>query len=133
MSGSYTGEGGTPDLSDFDGILSFLLYSFVLHPICGYILHPARKWKKPTAIYLVTGFLGCIALSKLYMESQNRGPNFYQVLEVTRVSSNMDIRRSYKRLVLELHPDKNHSPGAAEQVRVIVTYSSWYIVVKVHF
>jgi curved DNA-binding protein CbpA len=38
----------------------------------------------------------------------------YTVLGVAKDASNEDIRRSYRRLALRYHPDKN--PGAAEQV-----------------
>ncbi|EGB09372.1 hypothetical protein AURANDRAFT_17062, partial [Aureococcus anophagefferens] len=42
------------------------------------------------------------------------GPNFYQMLDVTRGSSAVDIKRAYKRMSLELHPDKNPSPTAID-------------------
>ena len=46
---------------------------------------------------------------------QDRGPNYYAMLDVTRTSSPLDIKRAYKRMSLELHPDKNPSPDATEQ------------------
>lgn len=49
------------------------------------------------------------------MEIQQRGPNYYQMLDVTRESSPLDIKRAYKKLGLQLHPDKNPSPDAADQ------------------
>ena len=49
------------------------------------------------------------------LEIQQRGPNYYQLLDVTRDSSPLDIKRAYKKLGLQLHPDKNPSPDAAEQ------------------
>lgn len=49
------------------------------------------------------------------MEIQQRGPNYYQLLDVTRESSPLDIKRAYKKLGLQLHPDKNPSPDAADQ------------------
>ncbi len=113
----YSGEDDSvTGFGDAEGLISFFLYSFILHPICGYILSPKRKWKKSTGICLAVGFLCSIALSKVYMDSLGRGPNYYQILGVTRSSNAMDIRKSYKRLVLELHPDKNKSPQAAQQV-----------------
>lgn len=37
------------------------------------------------------------------------------MLDVTRDSNPLDIKRAYKRLGLQLHPDKNPSPDAADQ------------------
>ncbi len=129
----YSGENDMSTGFNDGGIISLLLYTFILYPICGYILSPARKWKRSTAIYLVAGFISFVAFSNLYMELQNRGPNYYQLLEVTRSSCVMDIRKSYKKLILEVHPDKNPNPAAPEQVRIIVAHSSWVNYMRVCF
>lgn len=49
------------------------------------------------------------------MEIQDRGPNHYSLLGVTRQSSPLEIKRAYKKLSLQLHPDKNPSPDASDQ------------------
>lgn len=49
------------------------------------------------------------------MEIQDRGPNHYALLGVTRDSNPLDIKRSYKKLSLQLHPDKNPSPDASDK------------------
>jgi hypothetical protein len=41
------------------------------------------------------------------MEMQAKGPNHYSLLGVNRNSSPLDIKRAYKKLSLQLHPDKN--------------------------
>lgn len=46
---------------------------------------------------------------------QQRGPSYYAVLGVTRSSNPLEIKRSFKKLSLILHPDKNSSPDAADQ------------------
>jgi len=51
----------------------------------------------------------------LGLEMQQRGPNFYAKLGVTRESNPLEIKRAYKKLSLQLHPDKNKSPDAPEQ------------------
>ncbi len=40
--------------------------------------------------------------------------NYYSVLESPKNSNPIDIRKSYKRLSLKLHPDKNDAPNAQE-------------------
>lgn len=44
-----------------------------------------------------------------------KGPNHYQLLGVTRDSNPLEIKRAYKKLSLQLHPDKNPAPDAVEQ------------------
>jgi curved DNA-binding protein CbpA len=46
---------------------------------------------------------------------QQRGPNYYVKLDVTRISNPLEIKRAYKKLSLQLHPDKNPSPDASSQ------------------
>ena len=46
---------------------------------------------------------------------QTRGKNYYSLLEVTRSSSPLEIKRAYKKKSLALHPDKNPSPDATDQ------------------
>jgi hypothetical protein len=51
----------------------------------------------------------------LGLEIQERGPNHYTLLSVTRESNPLEIKRAYKKLSLQLHPDKNPSPDASDQ------------------
>lgn len=36
------------------------------------------------------------------------------MLNIQKDATDTDIKKSYKKLALVLHPDKNHAPGAAE-------------------
>ena len=48
-----------------------------------------------------------------------RCKNYYQVLGVTKESTDSEIKKSYKKLALQLHPDKNKAPGAVESFKAI--------------
>lgn len=49
---------------------------------------------------------------QIVYENKERGLNHYQLLNVTRFDSVAMIRKAYKRLSLELHPDKNKAETA---------------------
>jgi len=53
------------------------------------------------------------------LEMQQRGPNYYSMLGVTRSSNPLEIKRAFKKLSLQLHPDKNPSPDANDQFDAI--------------
>lgn len=38
---------------------------------------------------------------------------------MSKEATDSDIKKSYKKLALQLHPDKNHAPGAAEAFKAI--------------
>uniref|UniRef100_A0A1B0AV00 J domain-containing protein n=1 Tax=Glossina palpalis gambiensis TaxID=67801 RepID=A0A1B0AV00_9MUSC len=45
--------------------------------------------------------------------------SYYQILDVARDSSDSQIKKSYKKLALQLHPDKNHAPGSVEAFKLL--------------
>jgi len=99
---------------DFSGLGGFFFYMFIVHPITAWILRPGRFERKKSIMYAIA-FLAALAAVKTGLEIQQQGPNHYQILDVTRESNPLEIKRAYKKLGLKLHPDKNPSSDAADQ------------------
>jgi len=104
-------DGGGDDL---DGLTGFFFYMFIVHPVTAWILRPGRFERKKSILYAI-GFLACLAAIKTGISMEARGPNHYKLLGVTRDSNPLQIKRAYKKLSLQLHPDKNDSPNATEE------------------
>lgn len=48
-----------------------------------------------------------------------RCKDYYEVLSISKEATDSEIKRSYKKLALQLHPDKNRAPGAVEAFKAL--------------
>jgi len=108
-----------PDAGDdLSGLSGFFFYVFIVHPCTAWILRPGRFERKKSIMYAIA-FLAGLAAVKTGIELHGKGPNYYVKLGVTRSSNPLEIKRAYKKLSLQLHPDKNKAPDASDQFDAI--------------
>ena len=65
--------------------------------------------------------------------------DYYEILGVSKDATDSDLKKSYRKLALQFHPDKNKAPGAGEAFKSIgnafavrIRLSSFYKVVFTH-
>jgi DnaJ family protein B protein 12 len=69
-------------------------------------LHQTTKLPAGDSKYVKEHFEAVIRVNKL--------TNYYRILDVSKYATNEEIEKAYRRIALQLHPDKNHCPGTAD-------------------
>lgn len=103
-----------------DQICSALLFFAATYPVIAYLFSDSTcgKQKKNKSVKYSLSILCVFAAVKFFYDSSVMSPNYYSILQIGRHSSALDIRRSYKQLSKELHPDKNMFSANAEDIHV---------------
>lgn len=57
----------------------------------------------------------------------------YEILGVNREATVLEIDKAYKKLALQLHPDKNKAPGSIDAFRIISEAASKLTEVRQHW
>ena len=101
---------------------TFFVHMLVVFPITRKILtFRPEKTTKNTRLFFAVLFLALVALLELVnAQYESWGKNHFEIVGVARDASEAEIRKAYKRLSLDLHPDKNlNDPSAAERFQVV--------------
>ena len=57
---------------------------------------------------------------KIYFQCRVRkSKDYYEILGVSKDASDSDLKKSYRKMALQFHPDKNKAPGAGEAFKSI--------------
>ena len=53
----------------------------------------------------------------------NKLKDYYEILGVEKDAKDADLRKAYKKLALQFHPDKNRAPGSTEAFKGVKIYT----------
>ena len=61
-----------------------------------------------------------------------KSKDYYELLGVSKDATDSDLKKSYRKMALQFHPDKNKAPGAGEAFKSIgnayaVSYRYFYM------
>ena len=54
------------------------------------------------------------------------GKDYYKILDVPKEASADDLKKAYRKIALQIHPDKNSAPGSGEAFKKVGTAMEVY-------
>ena len=87
-------------------MLELIFHLFVLLPAYSFVTENKRCSRSRRIVFPII-LIAFSAALRIFLFHENLAPNHFQLLEVTRKSSQSDIRSSYRSLSKLYHPDKN--------------------------
>ena len=58
-------------------------------------------------------------LNQSYTFRVRRCQDYYEILGLSKDAAETELKKSYRKLALQFHPDKNKAPGAGEAFKAI--------------
>ncbi len=121
-----------------DQIGSFLVFNFFIHPFTSYLCAQPRakshephltteevKWNKRLGAFKAIVFLCLVAAAQIaYDNHYEKAPNPYEILGVSRLSNIVDIKKAFRVLSKEYHPDKGGNEDAFRRISEAYTILS---------
>lgn len=83
-----------------------------------------RQAKNPVNVKDLQDQEAALPLTRPYPCRVKQCKDFYEILGVQTDASEDELKRSYRKLALKFHPDKNHAPGATEAFKGEVNWST---------
>lgn len=101
----------------------WVFHLFFAGPCCRWLVDGgggAKRWSRSRGLLYGILFLLAVGSASVYHEmfidsDSTHPPSFFRLLRVDIDATPADIKAAYKARSLELHPDKNRAPDAAEQ------------------
>lgn len=74
-------------------------------------------------LYFKYSVLQCCFLCRI-----SKLKDYYDILGVEKDAKDADLRKAYKKLALQFHPDKNRAPGSTEAFKGMICWLYVYVI-----
>ena len=77
------------------------------------------EFYKIKSVYYNILFVGKMMIKFYFQYRVRKSKDYYEILGVSKDASDSDLKKSYRKMALQFHPDKNKAPGAGEAFKSI--------------